>query len=48
MTELDSALSSDYNDQLQRGSLEDRYRIYVHLLQGTGVTPKTFDEWLSS
>jgi hypothetical protein len=38
---------SDLEDRSE-GLLDDRYQIYLGCLEGTGITPKTYDEWLES
>ena len=40
-----------YNNEqeyLERGSLDDRYQIYLGCLEGTGQPVKDYDEWLQS
>ena len=40
-----------YNNEqeyLERGSLDDRYQIYLGCVEGTGQPVKDYDEWLQS
>ncbi len=35
-------------EYINRGSLDDRYQIYLACVEGTGQPVKTYDEWLDS
>ena len=41
----------EYNNEeeyINRGTLDDRYQIYIACMHGTGQPVKTYDDWLQS